>query len=62
MIGQDPRAGLRGERGGTGGQRRPGAEQADRDAVAAVAPVDEQAEHLAAPQDRRRSRAGCATG
>ena len=35
---------------GPGRQRRPGVEQADRDAVAAIAPVDEQAEHLAAPE------------
>ena len=37
---------LCGERGGTGRQCRPRAEQANRDAVGAVAPVDEEAEHL----------------
>ena len=58
-------AGLGGQRGRPGRQRRPGAEQPHRDAVAAVAPVDQQAEHLApaehaedraqvAPRDERR--------
>ena len=45
---------------GPAGQRGPRAEQADRDAVRAIAPVDEQGEHLAAAQDAGRSRAGCA--
>ena len=48
---QDPRAGLGGQRRGTGRQGRPGVEQPHRDAVAAVAPVDQQGQHLAAPQD-----------
>ena len=47
---QDPRRRLGGERRRAGRQRRPGVEQAHRDAVAAVAPVDQQAEQLAAAQ------------
>ena len=43
-------------------QRRPRAEQADRDAVGAVAPVDQQARASRVAGARRRSRAGCATG
>jgi hypothetical protein len=47
---QDPRARLRGERRRAGRQRRPAIAQADRDPVVAVAPVHEQAEHLAAAE------------
>ena len=43
---------LGGERGRAGRQRRPGAEQLDRDAVGAVAPVDEQREDLLALEHR----------
>ena len=47
---QDQRAGLGGERRGAGGQRGPGVEEVDRDAVGAIAPVDEEGEHLAPAQ------------
>ena len=55
-IGRIARPGLRGQRRRPGRQRRPRAEEADRDPVAAVAPVDEQAEHLAPPQDAEDAR------
>ena len=51
IAGRIRRRRLGGERRGAGRQRRPGVEQLHRDAVAAVAPVDEQAEQLAAAQD-----------
>ena len=45
-----------------GRQRRPLAEEPDRDVVGAVAPVDDQAERSRPRAARRRSRAGSATG
>ncbi len=45
---RDDRAGLRGEGRRPGRERRPLVEQADRDAVVAVAPVHEQGQDLAA--------------
>ena len=58
---QDHRAGLGGERRGSGRKRGPGPEEADRDAVGSIAPVDQEREHLR-PRAPRRSRGGCATG
>ena len=49
--GHDRRAGLRGEGRRAGRQGRPRAEEPDRDAVGAVAPVDDRREHLAPAQD-----------
>ena len=72
--GHDRCAGLRGERRRAGRQRRPRAEQPDRDAVGAIAPVDDQAQHLAPPEhavqlaqvaprdERRRPTPGAASG
>ena len=48
---EDAGAGLGGEGRRSCGKRGPGAEEADRDPVAPVAPVDEEPEQLAAPQD-----------
>ena len=48
---QDPGGCLGGQRGRPRGQRGPRVEQLHRDPVAAIAPVDQQAEQLAAAQD-----------
>ncbi len=49
---QDQRLRLGRERGGPGRQRRPRSEHPDRNAVGAIAPVDQEGEHLAVLEDR----------